>query len=202
MSAILPNSGRPRLSSTKLREMIAPFNIDREKYPFVVVGIRGYYLDVMGRKGENDRNIYDDAIFVESIHTMAAFNANTDPSRVRRGVGTGLQKGMASLKTGFWPAYTFGQHRKHKYPSLVQRQAEVTVVRDGSPDYEDTGYFGVNIHRGGLTETNSDGCQTIHPDQWDSFIQTVKDQAKRFFGPEWETITIPYILLANERGQS
>ena len=49
----------PRLNSSALRRLIAAYQIDREKYPLIVVGIRGYYLNSLGKPGENDRGIYE-----------------------------------------------------------------------------------------------------------------------------------------------
>ena len=37
----------------------------------------------------------------------------------------------------------------------------------------------INIHRGGNTTTSSEGCQTIPPRQWDTFIAQVDTLAKR-----------------------
>jgi hypothetical protein len=195
MSSIVPTA-KPRLSSSKLLELIAPFNVNREKHPVLIVGIRGYYLRSMGEASKNDIGIYDDAIFVHTSLLTATYNANTDPSYVRKGEGRGARKGMAKLKAGYWAAHTFGKHR-NKYLALVQLKGEVTVVRDGTPDYETTGYFGINIHKGSYQSTSSEGCQTIYPDQWRSFIETVTDQAKRHFGDKWNEATIPYILLEN-----
>ena len=79
--------------------------------------------------------------------------------------------------------------------ALVQQMGEVTVIRDGSPNYEDTGHFGINIHKGGYQTTSSAGCQTIHPDQWHGFIHLVQAEAKRLFSNQWDTTIIPYILL-------
>ena len=102
---------------------------------------------------------------------------------------------MASLKPGLWPVYRFGLHGKSQYFALCQTGGKVTVVRDGEPDYEDTGYFGINIHRGGYNTTSSLGCQTIHPTQWDSFISLVKDQAQRLRGADWKGTSVTYALV-------
>lgn len=186
---------RPRLSSTELRELIAPFGIDRACFPVVVIGVRGYYKNSMGAPNVNDRGLYDDAIFLDSVQATVAFNGNTDPSSYRTGRGTGAAKGMASLNPGAWFVHRF-DHHKGQYLALCQRAGGVTVTRDGTPPYEDTGLFGINIHRGGYNGTSSEGCQTIHPAQWDSFIALVVDQAKRYFGTRWKSQVIPYVLLA------
>jgi lysozyme len=137
--------------------------------PPILVGVRGYYLDSMGKSGVNDRSIYDDAIILVESDGMTAFNANTDPSAWRDGIAT--------LKPGVW-RYQRGKHGINRqiqggppaYPALVQA-AEVTVTRDGRG--EDSGWFGINIHRGGAVGTSSLGCQTIVPEQWDEFIGAV-----------------------------
>lgn len=185
---------RPRLSSSELRALIAPYAIDRNKYPLVVVGIRGYYKNIMGAPGVNDRGIYDDAIFIDTAQATVAYNGNTDPSAHRVGTGTGSKKGMASLNSGAWFVHRFDYH-KGKYLALCQRAGSVTVTRDGDPAYPDTGSFGINIHRGGYNTTSSEGCQTIHPAQWNSFIQLAEDQAKRYSPNAWKSVVIPYILL-------
>jgi hypothetical protein len=190
-------AAKPRLSSTKLHEFIQPYYINRQEYPLIIVGIRGYYLNTLGVQGQNDRGIYDDALFIDSPNVTASFNANNDPSVIRKGYGTSEgTKGMARLKTGLWKAHRFGYHRG-LYLALVQRMGQVTVIRDGNPDYEDTGNFGINIHKGGYNTTSSEGCQTIHPDQWASFINLAKDQAVRFFQDKWDKVVIPYLLLEN-----
>jgi hypothetical protein len=188
---------KPRLLRGDLEERLSPFDIDHDKYPLIIVGIRGYYRDTMGKPGVNDRGIYDDAIFIVSPLAFAAFNANTDPSRYRQGSGRGNGKGMASLKPGFWPVYRFDRHRGRvlSYPAICQRAGPVTVIRDGDPPYEHTGMFGINIHRGGRGTTGSGGCQTVPPDQWDGFYALARDQARRFFGAKWKQAVIPYILL-------
>lgn len=194
MPVAVPNA-KPRLSSTELRKMIAPYAIDRTAHPVIVIGIRGYYLNSLGKAGVNDRNIYDDAIFIDAPQVTASYNANTDPAFFRKGKGKGSTKGMATLKPGLWMAHKFGLHNNN-YLALVQRLGPVTVIRDGDPDYEDTGRnFGINIHRGSYNSTGSEGCQTIYPAQWDSFINLAKDQAIRHFGDQWNKVIIPYVLI-------
>lgn len=148
-----------------------------------LVGVRGYYLDTMGAPRVNDRGIYDDAIFICSPDAHASFNANTDPSVTRPGV--------AVLKAGLW-TYQRGKHRRNDpkgYPALVQA-APVTVTRDEKG--EETGWFGINIHRGSLRNTSSLGCQTIYPTQWQAFMNLVVAETVR-----WKQAKIPYLLVEN-----
>jgi hypothetical protein len=149
-----------------------------------LLGIRGYYRDTMGAVGANDRGIYDDAIIAVSPTAFATFNANTDPSVTR--------KGVAVLLPGVW-RYKKGKHKITSptgYPAFVQA-AVVTVARDQSG--LDTGWFGINIHRGGANTTSSLGCQTIYPTQWDAFRSLVYGEMSRHSTP-----TIPYVLIAEE----
>lgn len=190
---------RPRLSSQELRDRIAAFNIDRAEYPLVVVGIRGYYRNSMGAPGVNDRGIYDDAIFIDTAQQTAAYNGNTDPSAYRAGSARGDTKGMATLNPGAWFVHRLDLHRG-EYLALCQRAGDVTATRDGDPPYEDTGSFGINIHKGSFNSTSSEGCQTIHPSQWVGFIGSIEDQARRYFAEAWKRRTIPYVLLVEEEG--
>jgi len=187
--SMIPNS-RPRMTEAALMPLVRPLGITDADRLFVV-GVRGYYRDTMGKPGVNDRGIYDDALFIVApgLH-FSSWNANTDPSRYRNGKGTGAGKGMASLKTGLWRAHRFGLHKG--YPALIQIGGAVTVVRDGQPPYEDTGYFGINIHKGGVTTTSSEGCQTIHPTQWLAFMANMDDLAKRL---RLRGSVIPYALV-------
>jgi len=197
MAKVIPTS-KPRLSSTKLREIIKIKGYDITPFPILIIGIRGYYLQTMGETSKNDRNLYDDAIFVLTSNSSTSFNGNTDPSRY--GKRPDSNKGLASLKPGLWLAHRFGKHNASKptaYDALIQTGDKVTVIRDGSPNTEETGYFGINIHRGGTKSTGSEGCQTLHPTQWDAFYQLVLVEAKRVYGNGYKTKTIPYLLLEN-----
>lgn len=139
----------------------------RSTHDVVLIGVRGMYAP----KG-NRRGVYDDGLIWvrKSTGFIATYNGNVDPSAYRKGTGTGSKKGMASLKNGLW-RYKQGPH--NGYPAFRQA-APVTVLRDdvdGTP-YEDTGMFGINIHRGGTVGTSSLGCQTIKSAEWLDFKRT------------------------------
>ena len=78
----LTPAGKPRLSTADLQAALRRVGVDPAAEPLVVVGVRGYYRNTMGAPGVNDRGIYDDAIFLHTPGVTAAFNGNTDPSRV------------------------------------------------------------------------------------------------------------------------
>lgn len=167
---------RPRQTLGDVQEWLAP-HIGAGRIgtadKVLLVGKRGYYARTMGPTAGNDRGIYDDALFIVAPDHFTAWNANVDPSITRPGV--------AVLKPGVWH-YKPGPHGVtfnrpgYPYPAFVQADA-VTVARDGKGD--DTGWFGINIHRGSKTTTSSLGCQTLPPAQWDLFRDTLKAQLTR-----------------------
>lgn len=195
MSRIVPET-LPRLSADELLPRVKSAGLDIAKHPVFVVGIRGYYKRTMGDPDGNDRGIYDDAMFLISPNFFGSYNANTDPSATRPGRGFEEgKKGMAKLKAGIWYCHRFDLHRK-MYMALCQTAGSVTVIRDGvEQDYPHTGWFGINIHRGGRNGTSSLGCQTVYAPQWEGFIGSAMDQARRFNGAAWKSTTIPYVLL-------
>lgn len=166
---MLPKA-RPKITEAEVIQILEKFSKCHPDEQVILIGIRGYYLDSMGKKAENDRGIYDDALiwYIKGQGIMA-FNGNCDASKYRKGFGFGKEKGMASLDVGTW-RYTMGTHYG-SVPHKAFRQAKpVTVTRDGTKgNYKDTGMFGINIHRGGVNSTSSLGCQTIPPSQWDMF---------------------------------
>lgn len=130
----------------------------------VLIAVRGMYAT------KNKRGVYDDALIwcQKSTGLIATYTANVDPSGYRKGIGKGHKKGMASLKNGIW-RYKPGPHPLiGGYPAFRQA-ADVIVIRDGTPDYEDVGQFGINIHSGGNKTTSSLGCQTVKPTEWLDF---------------------------------
>lgn len=154
-----------------------------------IIGVRGYFQRSMGAADKNDRGIYDDAIFIVSPRFFRSFNANTDPSRHRTGI--------AELQTGNWQ-YKIGKHGINReketgipaYKALVQAST-VIIQRDGGK--RESGYFGINIHRGGNSGTSSLGCQTIVPAQWDEFISSVETELKAM-----KQNTIVYLLIEGQ----
>lgn len=144
-----------------------------------------------GAKGPNRIGVWDDEIHLFSPQIHHAFLGNTDPSKSRKGHGTGIGKGMAHLEPGLYHAHGFGLHRG-KYMALIQIKGAVTVKRDGDPPYLDHGMFGINIHHGGAG-TSSLGCQTLPPGPtWNNFIAAARAEAKRL-----GQTTIPYLLHDN-----
>lgn len=172
---------RPQLDANAVRELLQNAGVD-VRYP-ALLGQRGYYRDSLGKPGVNDWNLYDDAIFYCSPTAFSSFNANTDPSR--------SYPKVAVLEPGLW-RYRLGIHgitrpATKRYKALVQ--GEAVSVRRVDVDEPDKGWFGINIHRGSYGSTSSEGCQTVHPDQWESFIGLVDGDMKRH-----NVLMIPYLL--------
>jgi lysozyme len=172
----------PKLALDKVTQLIAKAKLTDT---VVLVGIRGYYRDTMGKPGTNDRGIYDDALFIVAPSHFTAWNGNTDPSAFR--------KGIASLVPGVH-RYRPGNHGISRpgggYPAFrpATKDEALPVSRDGvvnpSPG------IAINIHKGSRTSTSSEGCQTIPPQQWDGFYTALKGQLKQH-----SQTTFPYLLV-------
>jgi hypothetical protein len=176
MPAAIPSS-KPRASLTVVMEA-AKKALGSNPLPdtFVLLD-RAYYDRSMGGPG-NDVGIYDDAAFIVSALGFSAWNANTDPSRYGWNAGAG--KYMARLKPG---VYTFRRLKHHAsrpdgYMAFGQGNSPVIVERirpDGTIAKTETGCFGINLHRGGVNGTSSEGCLTIPLAQWPAFDRTLAD---------------------------
>ena len=184
--ANIPNS-KPQASKEDVIEMLIEQGVwsNREVTKLSLVAVRGYYLDSMGRKGRNDRGIYDDALFLISPDTFTSFNANTDPSVYRSGRAV-LE---APQRVVYRPGYHGYNSKRGHY--AFRQASDVIVRRDGGIGngrnlgdgrFTDQGHnrFWINLHRGGWSTTSSAGCQTIPPNQWDALYSLVRLQLKRY----------------------
>lgn len=188
MSRLLPPN-RPRQQRAETAAIIRQAGIDILRDRFVVVAIRGYYARTMGNPNGNDLGLYDDAIFLITQEVHAGFNANTDPERTHN------LRGRPTLIAGLWRVHRFDLHNG-KYLALCQRGGPVTVRRELT-GREESGMFGINIHKGGATWTGSEGCFTIPPGQWDEFISLAQTEARRIFGAQWQSVNIPLLVIDN-----
>lgn len=159
---------KPQMTRQEALRILSSKGIDLSKEKVVLIPIRGYFRDTMGKPGVNDIGIYDDGFaWVGADGEFATFNGNCDPTRYKPRVAT--------LALGKW-RYKKGNHGSAAYgPYPAYRQSEkVTVLRfDGKkPSIADTGFFGINIHHGSKASGNSTsslGCLTIPFSQWKAF---------------------------------
>jgi len=175
-------SSTPKLALGQVAKIIAKKKVTD---PVILVGVRGYYRDTMGKPGTNDRGIYDDALFIVSPTHFSAYNANTDPSAFRQGI--------ASLVPGVH-RYRPGNHGISRpgggYPAFrpATKGEELPVERDGVINPRPG--VAINIHKGSRNSTSSEGCQTVPPQQWDTFHAALSGELKRH-----QQKTFPYVLI-------
>lgn len=176
---------RPKIT---LEELMQKFGDLIKPIPekVLVVAIRGYYRDSMGMVGQNDRNIYDDAMIVISTNFYATFNANTDPSKFKNGVAK-LVPGLHYFKKG---KHHIGTSKAYDAFRPATQDESLPVVRDGQVGTSKG--IAINIHKGGLYTTGSEGCQTIISDQWDEFQKTVYNLMTQN-----NQTRLPYLLVEN-----
>jgi hypothetical protein len=139
---------------------------------------KNYHLNIVGiRNNSPEPNRFDDEIWVfwcnDNIWTLKKYKATTDPglSYLEDPVS---ESGTAILKENqYIGAYRLGKH-KGQYEALVQAKP-ITVIRDFNRDKkldfssgrEQTGFFGVNIHRSSPSGESqfvnkwSAGCQVF-----------------------------------------
>lgn len=150
----------------------------------MILAIRGYFKNTIGKPNVNDRGIYDDAIILIGPNYYKTFNGNTDPRIVKNGVGM-LLPGWHLFKQG-WHGY--GRSTGHKAFRSGNVREVLPGLRDG--EYGIKELVTVNIHRGGQYQTNSIACQTIIADQWLTFQR----DAYKLMETEGQKI-IPYLLV-------
>ena len=161
---------------------------------FAGFGYQWPTLHIVGvRSKANEKNKFDDQMYLINGPMQQIFSCTTNP-------GTHWLKnllnpsGCAVLKPGqYVDAYQLGLHQG-KYEALVQRKP-VTVYRDGDKDdtaeeqgKEDTGLFGINIHRANpsaissIIDKWSAGCQVLNDfKQYATLIAACKASGKKTF---------------------
>ena len=158
----------------------------------ILVIWRGYYRDTMGDKGKNDVGIYDDAFFWRAPNGFSAWNGNSDPSHY--GWNPNAGKFMARLASGVW-RFVKWKHRG-QYWAFGQGSNKVTVERmraDGTVARKESGTYGINIHKGSINHTSSEGCQTLPPSQWEAFKSTGYGLLEA-----WKQQSFPVIVIENQ----
>lgn len=174
--SIVPRS-KPQRPRTQIEELIEEHGLPTD-LP-VLVGIRGYYKDSMGKPGKNDQAMYDDALFVISPESFNSYNFNTDPQKA------GFKHAM--LVPGKYKFYK-GKH-KGKYNALrpYPEGVRLPCTRDGVRSM----CSATNIHKGGFNDTFSEGCQTIYPTQYDA---AMRDDIYKLM-TKYGLATIDYLLV-------
>src|SRR5690606_4184301 len=168
MRRILPRS-RPKATRADVLKYAADAGLDLNACPILIIGVRGYYLRTMGKPYQNDRNLYDDAMFLVTADDFVSYNCNVDPSKYR--------KGIASLVPGIYKAVKW--RHKGKYAAL--QIVEDRVSRDGQTRV-DVGRHGINFHYGGDDDTWSGGCLTFPRAQYWQFqgaVYELMDELKQ-----------------------
>lgn len=184
---MLPNN-KPRMTRQDVEKELAAFKL--EGFPVIVLGIRGYYAKSMGPTPGNDRGIYDDAMFIVSPDTFAAFNANTDPNIHRKGIATLVAPQVVFYKVGMHgisgsnPRQAF---RQDSFGIRVSRDSSSVVHTDSAK-----APFWINIHDGGINTTSSEGCQTLPKSQWPAFNELLKAELERNAQKRFPYVLIEY----------
>jgi hypothetical protein len=154
-----------------------------------IIAIRPFELNIIGIRNNNTKsNSFDDTINLfytrpDGQWCSNTFNATTDP-------GTYWLKrlmnpdGTAILKPGqYINSHRIGVHRK-KYQALVQQNP---VININSP-IEQTGIFGINIHRAlinGKTKQVNDhsaGCQVFEDVTDFNLFMSLAHRHKELYG--------------------
>lgn len=149
---MIPN--RPKITDAETDKIAAYFFSDSLP-KLLLIGVRGYFLNTVGKPGVNDLNAWDDAILVYyDGNLVKTFNANTDPSK--------LNQNLAMLDCGVYQFYK-GRHRNRidafrAYPEGVRLPCKRQKFNG---EWEKSFCSHINIHDGGINDTWSAGCQTI-----------------------------------------
>lgn len=159
-----------------------------------------YQMNVIGiRKDSTKPNRFDDKIIMFWKDDKDKWEGYEAPATTDAGTywldSATKSKGTALLKEGqYKDTYKLDKHNG-KYLALTQRLKNVTVIRDYNRDdtldfnngNEDTGMFGINIHRADSDGTTkfvgkySAGCQVFaNADDFDKMIEWAQRHEKKY----------------------
>ena len=161
---------------------------------FAELGYQWPTLHLVGvRSAANEKNKFDDTMYLVNGLIMTPFSCTTNP-------GTHWlknlmnPKGTAVLKPGqYVDSWKIGMHQG-KYKALTQSKP-ITVYRDGNKNdlaeeagKEDTGLFGINIHRANPSAVSSiidkwsAGCQVLNdPKQFATLLAACEASGQKAF---------------------
>ena len=185
----------PRITCPATSDIVA---VMRRKSLRLFENPSGHDLNLVGIRNSTSRvNQFDDWITIsywyDGAWTMFAFPGTTDPGTYYRENPINVS-GTAILKPGqYRGAFKVGRHKGYK---ALRQAAPVTVYRDNDRDtaldtadvIEDTGLFGINMHRASRIRAStqvdkwSAGCQVLQdPDHFD-FLMTLCQRGADKFG--------------------
>lgn len=150
------------------------------------------------RATDKQANTFNDWVgityqFAEGEWCQFAFPATTDPGTYWR-LNPMNVKGTAVLKPGRYPgAYKVGTHKGY---TALQQKRPVTIWRDANRNseldiptsIEETGMFGLNIHRASSTGTSgvvekwSAGCQVLADYEHFAFLMAIARRSSAKYG--------------------
>ena len=158
-----------------------------------IVTSRGHFLNTMGKPGENDTKMYDDAVFILSRRAFAGFNANVDPA------DSDHKDGAPFIQPGIYPVYSFDLHNR-RYWAICQRRGAVRLKRSKTGETIHTcSDCGINLHEGGATNVHSEGCMTMPPVQFSELMIMAITEAYRIYGAKlWHTAKITICVRENK----
>lgn len=184
---------RPQIARTRLLELLTAQAFDVNKIlaaNVALVGLRGYFADSLGVKDQNDFNLYDDAMLVlERGEIIGRYNANTDPAQ---------REGRAMLAPGRYLFYR-GKHKGRIDAFRAYPEGAVWPcwrLRNGQLERSTCSH--INIHDGGLTNTWSEGCQTLPGKRaaavWGDQFAAMRDQVYQLMRNYKEDVIAYYLL--------
>lgn len=153
------------------------------------------HINLMGIRHTDKVDMFDDELYyfwadgskIEYVGLSDGFT--TDPGKyyLKNPLNS---KGCAILKEGWYPRVWIKGKHSGKYNALVQKGNTITVYRDTNKDDEfdfngpqDTGYFGINLHRASqyytveTVNSYSAGCQVIADPNKFNRLMTAVDKA-------------------------